>query len=84
MTSAGEEVARWALGAKVVKAFSLKSRLRSRALGMVPWAGLVLAALSWVLAATTRPANGADVSPRLRVEVVVTGIPRPLREYGRA
>jgi hypothetical protein len=34
--------------------------------------------LGWLAAAGPRPAAGADVSAGLRVEVVVTGIPRPI------
>jgi hypothetical protein len=40
---------------------------------------LVLAGLGWLLAAGSRSAAGADVSGGLSVEVVVTGIPRPIQ-----
>ena len=40
---------------------------------------LMLAGLSWLLAVSPQPTAGADVSPGLRVGVVVTGIPRPIQ-----
>ncbi|HET8578969.1 MAG TPA: hypothetical protein VFO18_17865 [Methylomirabilota bacterium] len=39
----------------------------------------MLTGLGWLLVASARPADGADVSAGLRVEVVVTGIPRPIQ-----
>jgi len=39
----------------------------------------MLAGLSWVLSSSPRPATGADVSAGLHVEVVATGIPRPIQ-----
>jgi hypothetical protein len=39
----------------------------------------MLAGLSWLLAASPRPATGADVSAGRRMEVVATGIPRPIQ-----
>ena len=40
---------------------------------------LMLAGLSWLLAVSPQPTAGADVSPGLRVDVVATGIPRPIQ-----
>ena len=42
-------------------------------------AWLILAGLTWLLAVSPQPTAGADVSPGLRVEVVATGIPRPIQ-----
>ncbi len=53
------------------------SRLRSSLAGAAWGASLILAGLGWLPVASPRPAAGADVSAGLRVEVVVTGIPRP-------
>jgi hypothetical protein len=55
------------------------SRLRSRLSGAAWGASLILAGLGWLPAASPRQAAGADVSAGLRVEVVVTGIPRPIQ-----
>lgn len=54
------------------------SRLRCPLTGAAWGAALVLAGLGWLPASSPRPAAGADVSGGLRVEVVVTGIPRPI------
>jgi hypothetical protein len=55
------------------------SRLRSprRGAGLAAW--LVLAGFSWLPAAGPRPALGAEVPEGFRVDVVVTGIPRPIQ-----
>jgi len=45
--------------------------------GWGPW--LTLAGLTWLLAVSPQPTAGADVSPGLRVDVVATGIPRPIQ-----
>lgn len=42
-------------------------------------ASLIVAGLGWLHAASPRPAAGAEVSEGLRVEVIVTGIPRPIQ-----
>ena len=65
--------------AEASRGFSRLSRLTCRARPAAWRAGLILAALGWLLSATSRPAAGADVSEGLRVEVVVTGIPRPIQ-----
>jgi hypothetical protein len=55
------------------------SRLTCPPGGAAWWAWLTLSALAWLLVASPRPAAAADVSAGLRVEVVVTGIPRPIQ-----
>jgi len=55
------------------------SRLRRRLSGAAWGASLIIAGLGWLPAVSPRPAAGADVSAGLRVEVVVTGIPRPIQ-----
>lgn len=52
-----------------------RSRLGAAALG----ASLLLSGLGWLVPAGPRPAVGADASAGLHVEVVVTGIPRPIQ-----
>jgi hypothetical protein len=42
-------------------------------------ASLILSGLGWLAAASPRPAVGADASAGLQVEVVVTGLPRPIQ-----
>ncbi len=65
--------------AEASRGSSRLSRLRSdRARGGLG-ALLVAAALCWLTAAGPRQAAGADPSGGLRVEVVVTGIPRPIQ-----
>jgi len=39
----------------------------------------VVAALIWLFGLSSHPAEGVDVSPGLRVDVVATGIPRPIQ-----
>ena len=53
----------------------LRSAFARGALG----ASLIVAGLGWLPAASPREAAGADASGGLRVEVVVTGIPRPIQ-----
>ena len=55
------------------------SRLTCRVSGAGWGAWLMLAGLSWLLAVSPQPTAGADVSPGLRVDIVVTGIPRPIQ-----
>jgi hypothetical protein len=45
--------------------------------GVVVWA--VWLALMWCLASSPRPTAGAEVAPGLRVDVVATGVPRPIQ-----
>jgi hypothetical protein len=65
--------------AEASRGFSRLSRITCRTRITVLCAGLVLAGLGWLLSASPRPAAGADVSEGFRVEVVVTGIPRPIQ-----
>lgn len=58
---------------------SLLSRLRSPRGVVALGASFILAGLGSLPAAGPRPAAGADASGGLRVEVVVTGIPRPIQ-----
>jgi hypothetical protein len=55
------------------------SRLRSHLAGAARGAGLLLAGLGWLLAASLGAVSGAEVPEGFRVEVVVTGIPRPVQ-----
>jgi hypothetical protein len=55
------------------------SRLTCPPGGAAWWAWLTLSALAGLLVASPRPAVAAEVSAGLRVEVVVTGIPRPIQ-----
>jgi hypothetical protein len=55
------------------------SRLRSPLAGTALGASLILSGLGWLAAASPRPAAGADASAGLHVEVVVTGLPRPIQ-----
>ncbi len=55
------------------------SRLTCRRGGAVRAAWMTLIALSSVLPSSPRPATGADVAAGLRVDVVATGIPRPIQ-----
>jgi hypothetical protein len=63
--------------AEASRGFSRLSRLTCRTRTAVLCAWFALAGLGWLLSASPRPAAGADVSEGFRVEVVVTGIPRP-------
>ena len=54
-------------------------RLSHRWAGIASRAWLVLGGIGWLLAASPEPARGVDVAAGLRVEVVVTGIPRPIQ-----
>lgn len=65
--------------AEVSRGPSPLSRLGSSLRGAVWGAALILAAFGWLTAASPHPAAGADASTGLRVEVVVTGIPRPIQ-----
>lgn len=53
------------------------SRVTCRVRGWGAW--LMLAGLTWLLAVSPQPTAGADVSPGWRVDVVVTGIARPIQ-----
>ena len=55
------------------------SRLAWRPCGAAWGACLMLAGLSGLLASSPRPASGADVSAELHVDVIATGIPRPIQ-----
>ena len=55
------------------------SRPRSHRASAARGAWLILAGLGWLLISSPHPATGADASAGLRVEVVVTGIPRPIQ-----
>jgi hypothetical protein len=55
------------------------SRLRSHLADTAWGAGLLFAALGWLLAAGPGAASAAEVPEGFRVEVVVTGIPRPVQ-----
>jgi hypothetical protein len=55
------------------------SRLTSRPRRAAAGAGLILAVLTSLLAPGPWPAGGTDVSPALRVDVVVSEIPRPIQ-----
>jgi hypothetical protein len=55
------------------------SRLACRVRGAGWGAWLMRAGLTWLLAVSPQPTAGADVSPGLRVDVVATGIPRPIQ-----
>jgi hypothetical protein len=55
------------------------SRLRSTLARGALGASLIVAGLGWLPAPSLRQAAGADASGGLRVEVVVTGIPRPIQ-----
>ena len=55
------------------------SRLARRLRGAGWGAWLMLAGLTGLLAVSPQPTAGADVSPGLRVDVVATGIPRPIQ-----
>ncbi len=55
------------------------SRLTCRGRARVWGAWLIFAGLGGLLAAGPRTAGSAEVSPGSRVEVVVTGIPRPIQ-----
>jgi hypothetical protein len=65
--------------AEASRASSLLSRLRIRGAGSAWEAWLLLCGLGGLLAAGPGPAAGTDVPPPPRVEVVVTGIPRPIQ-----
>jgi sugar lactone lactonase YvrE len=43
------------------------------------WAWLVLAGLTWLLAVNPQRAEDADIASGLRVDVVATGVPRPIQ-----
>jgi len=55
------------------------SRLTFRAGGASVWASFIVVGLAWLLASSHRSAHGADVSAGLRVEIVITGIARPIQ-----
>ena len=55
------------------------SRLTCRRGGAVRAAWMILIGLSSVLPSSPRPATGADVAAGLRVDVVATGVPRPIQ-----
>jgi hypothetical protein len=55
------------------------SRLRSTLASGVLGASVLIAGLGWLATASPRPASGAEASGGQRVEVVVTGIPRPIQ-----
>jgi hypothetical protein len=55
------------------------SRLTFRAGGAAVWAAFIVVGLAWLLASSHRSAHGADVSAGLRVDVVTTGIARPIQ-----
>ena len=65
--------------AEASRGFSRLSRLTCHTRIAVRCAWLVLAGLGWLLPASLGPAAGADVSEGFQVEVVVTGIPRPVQ-----
>jgi hypothetical protein len=55
------------------------SRLRSHLAGAAWAAAILFAGLVWLLAASLGVASAAEVPEGFRVEVVVTGIPRPIQ-----
>jgi sugar lactone lactonase YvrE len=55
------------------------SRFGFRAGGDASWAALILVGLVWLLASIHPSAHAADVSAGLRVDVVATGIARPIQ-----
>ena len=55
------------------------SRLRSHLAGAAWAAAILFAGLVWPLAASLGVASAAEVPEGFRVEVVVTGIPRPIQ-----
>ena len=65
--------------AEASRGFSRLSRLTWRPRIVARSAGLILVGLGWLLSASPRPAAGAEVLEGFRVEVVVTGIPRPIQ-----
>src|SRR6266542_7096143 len=65
--------------AEASRGSSRMSRLTCRMRGAGWGARLMLAGLTWLLAVSPQPTAGADVSPGLRVDVVATGIPRPIQ-----
>ena len=65
--------------AEASRGYSRLSRLRSDLARGALGVSLVAAALCWLVAGGPRQAAGADPSGGLRVEVVVTGIPRPIQ-----
>ncbi len=65
--------------AEASRGSSCLSRLRSGRGGAAWGAAFILAGLGWFLGAGFRAASGAEVAEGLRVEVAVTGIPRPIQ-----
>jgi hypothetical protein len=65
--------------AEVSRGSSPLSRLRSTLASRVLGASIILAGLGWLFSEGPRIAAGADASGGLRIEVVVTGIPRPIQ-----
>ena len=65
--------------AEASRGSSCLSRLRSGRGGAAWGAAFILAGLGWFLAAGFPVASGAEVAEGLRVEVAVTGIPRPIQ-----
>src|SRR5207237_2539176 len=65
--------------AEASRGISRMSRLTCRGRRRVWSAWLIFAGLGGLLAAGPRTAGSAEVSPGSRVEVVVTGIPRPIQ-----
>ena len=65
--------------AEASRASSRLSRLTSPRAISARAAWLVLAGTGWLLAASSHPAGGAEVAPGLGIEVVVSGIPRPVQ-----
>jgi hypothetical protein len=55
------------------------SSVASLVRGAGRWVWLVLVGLTWFLAVSAYPAAGADVAPGFRIDVVATGVPRPIQ-----
>ncbi len=65
--------------AEASRGSSRMSRLTFRAGRAAWWTSFIVAGLAWVLASSHPGAQGADVSAGLRVDVVATGIARPIQ-----
>jgi len=65
--------------AEASRGFSRLSRFPDCTRTAVSCGWLILAGVGWLLSASLGPAAAVDVSEGFRVEVVVTGIPRPIQ-----
>src|SRR4030095_14466579 len=65
--------------AEASRGFSHLSRLTCRTRTTASPGGLIVAGLGWLLSTSPRPRAAVNVSEGFRVEVVVSGLPRPVQ-----